>query len=67
MSKLINTKAKLKGDINEKDGTGRLWMRKKDEPGNHLSHVNGTYKEIQTGVQEAANEYYRRFKGKIQW
>lgn len=42
-------------------------MRKKDEPENHLSHVNGTYKEIQTGVQEAANEYYRRFKGKIQW
>lgn len=38
-------------------------MRKKDEPGNHLSYVNGTYKEIQTGVQEAANEYYSRFKG----
>ncbi len=37
-------------------------MRKKDEPGNHLSHVNGTYNEIQTGVQKAANEYYRRFE-----
>ncbi len=36
-------------------------MRKKDEPRNHLSHVNGTYKEIQTGVQKAANEHYRRF------